>query len=411
MIYTENKQRQSDVLTVVDFLHRLLINTNWAIETIARLLEGQSDLRASDGNDIFSDKFDYLRQRGMDAAEVYRDILAKVMHASSGGGLHLCDIRGSGGELGLKVGGAEDYFGLIYIGDTAAFKKMVETKGNPGIAIEEDAFSDSLFGGINEPGTTIEMLIGARKFMEGWNSWRVSNMALLNIGRNEGSQIIQLFGRGVRLRGQNMTLKRSSALNSDAKQPDYIKLLETLNIFAVRANYMVQFQDYLAREGIETEKMLDLPLFIRPNHDFLDKGLVIPRLDDRRNFAADTEVLLEPESEVRKVFVDMSAQVQRLDSVNTNITNASASSGSERLIPPESLALVDWENVYLTLFEYKEQKRVGKSDHQTRRAEEYHASRNASVPLSRRRNPDQTSESCRSREATGGSPQHIAKIC
>ena len=358
VIYTENRERKSDVLTVVEFLHQLLINANWAIETIARLLEGQSDLRDPDGNDIFSDKFDYLRQRGMDASEVYRDILAKVMHTSSSGGLHLCDIRGSNGELGLKVGGAEDYFGLIYIGDTAAFKKMVMVEAAD-ITVEEDAFADSLFGGINEPGTTIEMLIGARKFMEGWNSWRVSNMALLNIGRNEGSQIIQLFGRGVRLRGQNMTLRRSSALNSGHKQPDYIKLLETLNIFAIRANYMVQFQDYLMREGIETEGMLDLPLFIRPNRNFLDKGLVIPRLDDRRHFAADTEVLLEPISEVRSVFVDMSAQVQRLDSGNASMIDVSASSGSERLIPPESLALVDWESVYLALFEYKEQKGWG----------------------------------------------------
>ena len=37
--------------------------------------------------------------------------------------------------------------------------------------------------------------------MEGWNSWRVPNMGLLNIGRQEGSQIIQLLGRGVRLKG------------------------------------------------------------------------------------------------------------------------------------------------------------------------------------------------------------------
>ena len=354
-----NENYRSDVLTVVRFLHRLLINANgWTTETIAQLLEGQSDLHDPDGNDIFSDKFDYLRQRGMDASEVYRDILTKVMHASGGGGLHLCDIHGSDDELGLKVGGAEDYFGLIYIGNTTAFKKLVEAN-DTGIAVEEDAFADSLFAGINEPSTTIEMLIGARKFIEGWNSWRVSNMALLNIGRNEGSQIIQLFGRGVRLRGQNMTLKRSSALNSNDKQPDYIKLLETLNIFAIRANYMAQFQNYLAREGIETERMLDLPLFIRPNHDFLDKGLVIPRLDHKRNFVADTEVLLEPVSEVRSVFVDMSAQVQRLDSVNTGTIDASASSGSERLIPPESLELVDWESVYLALFEYKEQKGLG----------------------------------------------------
>ena len=351
-----NENYRSDVLTVVRFLHRLLINTNgWATETIVRLLERQSDLHDLDGNDIFSDKFDYLRQCGKDASELYQDVLAKVLHASSSGGLHLCDIHGSDGELGLKVGGAEEYFGLIYIGDTATFKKMVEAD-DTGITVEEDAFASSLFGGINEPGTTIEILIGARKFIEGWNSWRVSNMALLNIGQREGSQIIQLFGRGVRLRGQNMTLKRSSALNSYDKQPDYIKLLETLNIFAIRANYMAQFQNYLAREGIETEGMLDLPLLIRPNPAFLDKELVIPRLDDRRNFAADTEILLEPVSEVRSVFVDMSAQVQRLDSINTGMIDASASSGSERLIPSESLELVDWESVYLALFEYKEQK-------------------------------------------------------
>ncbi|MDZ7816706.1 MAG: hypothetical protein U5N86_12170 [Planctomycetota bacterium] len=53
-------------------------------------------------------------------------MLAKVLHTPTGGGLHLCDLRGSTGELGLKASGAEEYFGLIYIGDTSAFKKLVE---------------------------------------------------------------------------------------------------------------------------------------------------------------------------------------------------------------------------------------------------------------------------------------------
>ena len=72
-------------------------------------------------------------------------------------------------------------------------------------------------------------------------------MGLLNIGRQEGSQIIQLFGRGVRLRGKDMSLKRSAALDGD--HPSNISLLETLNIFAVRANFMAQFRDYLMREA------------------------------------------------------------------------------------------------------------------------------------------------------------------
>ena len=31
--------------------------------------------------------------------------------------------------------------------------------------------------------------------MQGWDSWRVTNMGLLNIGRSEGSEIIQLLAK------------------------------------------------------------------------------------------------------------------------------------------------------------------------------------------------------------------------
>ena len=48
--------------------------------------------------------------------------------------------------------------------------------------------------------SSINILIGSKKFSEGWNCWRVSTMGLMNIGQSEGSEIIQLFGRGVRLK-------------------------------------------------------------------------------------------------------------------------------------------------------------------------------------------------------------------
>jgi hypothetical protein len=357
-VYTEKKRAQSDILTVVRFLHRLLAERAWAIEHIGQLLQAKSGLIDPDGYDIFADKFTSLRNSGIDAEAVYRDILAKVLHAPAGiggSGLHLCSIRGSVGELGLKVGGAEDYFGLIYIGDPEKFRKLVEAED--GIIMEEDTFSGSLFDGINEPKTTIEVLIGARKFIEGWNSYRVSNMGLLNIGRSEGSQIIQLFGRGVRLWGRDRTLKRSSAL--DGRHPDHIKLLETLNIFAVRANYMDRFRDYLEREGVATEGLLELPLLIQPNVDFLNKELVIPRVDDGRDFVVDTAVMLEPDPNVRPVSVDMSTKVHRLDSSEEGPMDAQASAGAEVLIPPGSLGLVDWESIYLNLLEYKAQKGWG----------------------------------------------------
>ena len=179
-------------------------------------------------------------------------------------------------------------------------------------------------------------------------------MGLLNIGRNEGSQIIQLFGRGVRLRGRAMTLKRSSALDGD--HPEQIGLLETLNIFAVRANYMARFRDYLEREGVPAEGVVELPLFIRPNREFLNKGLVIPRVEEERNFKTETEVELKYVDGIRPVYMDVSAKVQTMVSEDSRIEEASSSFGEETVIPSDSLSLVDWDKVYISLIEYKEQK-------------------------------------------------------
>jgi len=302
--------------------------------------------------DIFAGRFETLRETGLAPQALYADILARLFHSPAGGGLHLCGIRGSAGELGLKAGGAEDYFGLIYIGDTPEFKKLVEND-QAGIVLEEDVIAGSLFEDINRPDSRVNILIGAKKFMEGWNSWRVSNMGLLNIGKKAGSQIIQLFGRGVRLRGKGHSLKRSATI--EGTHPPRVRLLETLNIFAVRANYMAQFRDYLEREGVETEETIDLPMFVWANEKFLKRGLVVPRPEEGRDFAKETDLLLEADPVVR-VFVDMSVKVQAMESSAVGLQMTEVRAGTGQTIPPESLALVDWEQAYLDLLAYKERK-------------------------------------------------------
>jgi hypothetical protein len=352
-VYSENKQKRSDVLTVVRFLHRVLINRNWAVKGIDELMAGKSGLITPDGIDLFAGRFPYVRETGLTAEALYDDILRRVFHSPASGGLHLCDIKSAAGELGLRASGAKEYFGLIYIGDTNDFRKLVETD-DTGITLEEDAIASSLFTDINRPDTPLNILIGAKKFMEGWNSWRVSNMGLLNIGRREGSQIIQLFGRGVRLRGENHSLKRSAALPGN--HPPHIKLLETLNIFAVRANYMAQFRDYLEREGVETEPPVELPLPVWTNEQMFQRGLVLPRPESGRDFATETIVLLTPDENIR-LRVDLSVKVQALESSAVGLQDARAQSEYKATtIPPESLTLVDWEQAYLELLDYKARK-------------------------------------------------------
>lgn len=355
-VYTRERERRSDVLTVARFLHRVLSRRQWAIREIDRLMKGQSELVTPDGRDIFAGRYVYLRQLHRSPEEIYNDILKEVFHAQAGGGLHLCEIRGGDGELGLKVSGADDYFGLIYIGDIGPFKKLVDDD-DAGITLEEDALSGSLFERINESQTEIEVLIGAKKFIEGWNSWRVSNMGLLNIGRREGAEIIQLFGRGVRLRGKNASLKRSATL--DGVHPEYIGLLETLNIFAVRANYMSDFREYLEREGLDADGYDELPLFVRPDLKLLEAGLLVPRIGTGAEFAHTESLLLEPDRKMKSVRVDLSLKVQAMESSEAGVVTTDAHSGTEERLSKRMLDLVDWEQAYLDLIEYKEEKEWG----------------------------------------------------
>ena len=46
------------------------------------------------------------------------------------------------------------------------------------------------------PAVGLNVLIGSRRFAEGWDNLRASSLTLLRLGQGEGSLIIQMFGRG-----------------------------------------------------------------------------------------------------------------------------------------------------------------------------------------------------------------------
>jgi len=350
-----NKQAEgSDVLTIVKFLDSFLRNERgWVQKAIKRILDGESGIENDSGHDIFVSHFKKLKSWSKDADAIHRDILKRVFHTTGNGRLHVGDIKGKAGELGLKVSSSENYFGLVYIGDTAAFKTLTEEQC-PDVEVEDDQIAEGLFENIKKPDSRINILIGAKKFMQGWDSWRVSNMGLLNIGRSEGSEIIQLFGRGVRLLGLNRSLKRSSAL-SGIEHPAGIDLLERLNIFAIRANYMTQFRDYLEREGVEPFGEVELHLPIKHNDDFLKKGLFAPRLSKEDRFEVNERIELEPDSAAR-VTLDMSVRVETIGSAAGRFQTAAFVGGTERWLQPEQFRWLDWERLYLAMLEHKEER-------------------------------------------------------
>jgi hypothetical protein len=186
----------------------------------------------------------------MDA--LYRDILKRVFQNPAGGHLELNRLKGEAGEIALRAGAANEPFGLINVGDAKGLCDHIATftqqEAIP-LAVTESEFSRGLFDGAKKSSSPVNILIGSKKFIEGWDCWRVSTMGLMHVGKSEGAQIIQLFGRGVRLKGYQHSLKRSSHIPAPEHSP-FIEELETLNVFGIEADFMKQFREFLKKAGL-----------------------------------------------------------------------------------------------------------------------------------------------------------------
>ena len=237
----------SDIVEILKFLGRYAADRAGSIQRIDRVLN--QGLVTATGANLFGGRFAYLNNAGVTAAQVFDETLATLFNAPGGGQLYLENLKSATGEIALRLGADNEPFGVINVGDDAKLVKLCQEQG---METSEREFSASLFHDLDSQHSTVNLLIGSKKFTEGWNSWRVSTMGLMNVGATEGAQIIQLFGRGVRLKGYGESLKRSTKVQLPAgvKGPKEIGVLETLSIFGIRADYMAQFRDFLEEEGL-----------------------------------------------------------------------------------------------------------------------------------------------------------------
>lgn len=257
------KKDASDIIEILRFLARYVADRAGSVQRIQRVLN--EGLVTATGRNLFAERFRYLNTCGISPAQVFEETLTTLFNAPGGGALHVENLKGATGEVALRLGD-NDPFGVINVGDDAKLVKLCEDHQE--LVVAERDFSGSLFHTINTPDSTVNVLIGSKKFTEGWNSWRVSTMGLMNVGATEGSQIIQLFGRGVRLKGYGLSLKRSNKtdLPEGVTRPAHIGLLETLSIFGIHADYMAQFRDFLAEEGLPTnDERIELVLPVLRN--------------------------------------------------------------------------------------------------------------------------------------------------
>lgn len=322
---------ESDVIRVIKFFKKTLENPSFLAKTADSILKGKSGLVDSNDQDVFRDRFVEVRKRfGI------RDLYRKVF--GSQGNLEIFEIKNAEGELGLKVG--EFYFGVVNIGDVDAVKKLLKEAE---IDVKDDSLTQSLFSDINERSSKTNILVGARKFIEGWDSWRVSSMGLVNMGKGEGPQIIQIFGRGVRLKGRNFSLKRLSST-------DYLtRSLQTLYIFGLNADYINAFLESVRAEEVEYEE-ISVPIRLNKPKEWVDRLHTIKTRDDFdfADFLLDLEV---DEELMSGLTIDLRPKIVVAHGLETSV--AETTSSELRLSSQAQINMIDWDSVYLGLVDYK----------------------------------------------------------
>ena len=190
--------------------------------------------------------------------------LAPVFNGQIEGVLTLTRCAAVADEIYLSWGDS-GYWGIVNVGngdkffnDSDGHPELKDAAGQPLVRLAKAPIVEKRFqfSDIDLPASPINVLVGSRKFAEGWNCFRVSVIGLVNLGSSKGNKIIQIFGRGVRLKGLKADGKRKSidpvadyaALVESDSADDQLRQLETLNIFSLKATYLETFLKALDRE-------------------------------------------------------------------------------------------------------------------------------------------------------------------
>ena len=368
---TEELETVADIGKVLGFYAQFLAKPEQAKAAVQKLLTltGADTGLMSNGQDIFYGAFAYLieRQRaGMSADALQTDILARLFNNPAGGQLQLQRLKGQSGELVLKAGEGQQHFGLINVGDALSLAKHVEELVKKElispITVTDSDFLAAQFNTVKESTSPINVLVGAKKFVEGWDCWRVSTLGLMRVGRTEGSQIIQLFGRGVRLKGWQWSLKRSSHARP-LGAPQHIRLIETLNVFGVQADFMVKFREFLQDEGLPTnDDKITMQIPMNVTHDFGQKLKIIrPRTKDGtgREYSFSRDGVMPKLGDVpeyithNKIEVDWYPKISAVYADEVNVQAGAKVVKNETCFSPQHIAFMDMDHLYFELEKYK----------------------------------------------------------
>lgn len=168
------------------------------------------------------------------------DIYRHVFNAERRGAIEVLVRPSNDKELAFKLKSTDAPFALIKIGDSTPWRKG-ELAGYEIVKGFED---ESFFARLNDPDSTVNLLMGSRSFYEGWDSNRPNVITFINIGTGEDAQkfVLQSMGRGVRIEPRPGRRQRLQRLHNAGEVDDatfgaarpFLHAVEALFIFGTR---------------------------------------------------------------------------------------------------------------------------------------------------------------------------------
>ncbi|WP_018249093.1 DEAD/DEAH box helicase family protein [Orenia marismortui] len=222
------------------------------------------------------------------------DILRYFFNADSPGSIEVTRIPNNNKELAFRLSSSSQHFASIIIGNISNWKND-ELEG---YNFDDTPVTNSFFNEIDTQKSNINMLMGSRKFYEGWDSNRPNIINFINIGLSSDSQkfILQAIGRGVRIEPFKNKRKRLLKISNTENITNYITQkefkcikdysdsLETLFIFATDKETVNNIIERLEDDNKpdEWKDVRDL----ETNKDTESKILLVPKyrkLEDKLN--------------------------------------------------------------------------------------------------------------------------------
>ncbi|GAB2898559.1 DEAD/DEAH box helicase family protein [Uliginosibacterium flavum] len=337
-----DKEQTSDVVDVLCYLNGILSQPDRLYENLKGLLA-----TATEGADLLPASVRAVVV-GVDAKSLAGRVLADCFGWQAGDKPVLRLVKAATGELGLGLlrGDVTHYWGVVNVGDAAGLKKALEATG---LAVEDDAMTGSLFARLDAPGSGLNVLVGSRRFAEGWDNYRASSLTLLRLGQGEGSLIIQMFGRVVRFAGVGGDGKRLE------KPADVLAPLQTAYVYGLKSGYLNTFLQGLSDNGVHEVKRVECGVHKHAPMLLQSVRAIAPDKADFQTLVTGSQWL----SSVKKTTVSLAASIATSGMQDGAVSARQGVAGQDITADfQKALGLIDRDAVYREMVEWKRSKQL-----------------------------------------------------